>query len=64
VDLHIYIDNAAISRLAWDELMETLDLEIETKKKEAVRVMKTARKEFGLEVGDGTNEQGQSDQAG
>lgn len=49
----VKIDDAAITRLPWEDLMEVLDAEYETSKKETIRVLKTARREFGLEVGDG-----------
>jgi hypothetical protein len=56
VDLYIRIEDAAIGRLSWDDLMEVIDAEIDSTKKEALRVIKTARREFGLEVGDGTSQ--------
>lgn len=52
MEVTIRIDDIAIKRLPWKELKETVEREYETSQKETLRILKTARREFGLEVED------------
>ena len=57
----IQIEDVAVTRLTWKELMTCLDEEFAANKKESIRVLRAARARFGLEVTDGTSEEGDTD---
>lgn len=56
--VQILIDDAAVTRLTWEELRETVSAEFDTTQQETVRALAAARRQFGLEVGDGEEETG------
>lgn len=58
MDVVIRIEDFVIKRLNWKDLDEAVDRAFEAKKAETLRVLKAARREFGLEVGDGEGETG------
>jgi hypothetical protein len=56
MEVRLIIDHMAIKRLSWKELTNTVELEYKTSMERTLRILKTARKEFGLEVEDGESE--------
>jgi hypothetical protein len=57
VIVQILIDDAAITRLTWEELTNTVNEEFESSKTETVRALAAARRRFSLEVGDAKGEE-------
>lgn len=53
----IMIEDAVINRLPYKDLVDVLDLELETKRKEILRQLRAARQQFGLDVGDGNSDE-------
>lgn len=63
MEVRIMITDFAVKRLTWAELKETVEREYETSQRETLRILKHARREFGLEVGDdGESSQREADQ--
>lgn len=59
--IEVKIEDVAITRLPWKDLKELVDHEYTQSQERTLRVLKTARREFGLEVGDGEGETGNED---
>lgn len=56
--VQIKIEDVAIRRLPWKDLKELVDHEYTQSQENTLRVLKTARREFGLEVSDGEGTEG------
>lgn len=62
--IEIHIEDMAVKRLPWEEIKELVAKEFEEKEITTLRVIKEARRQFGLEVGDdGESSQNETNQS-